>query len=66
MNRNNNDVMIKLPRVSVVKFLKREKTIYLKVSIFEKIYLFCKEENYEETVKFIEEKLRKKATLIYK
>ncbi len=66
MNRNNNDVMIKLPRVSVVKFLKREKTIYLKISIFEKIYLFCKEENYEEIVKFIEEKLHKKATLIYK
>lgn len=58
INKNNNDVMINFSNIKQVRLFKKEKTIYLKGSFPEKLYLFCTEENYNYVLKYVKAKVK--------
>ena len=66
INRNNNDMAVRFSMVKTVKHSEKDRTIFLKVNPFEKVYLFCNETNYKEVLDFIKNKVKKNTQFVSK
>jgi hypothetical protein len=64
--KGNQDMSVKLSKVMVVTCYNKRNTIHLNAGWFQKLYLFCLPENYDDVLSYIRHSVKKTAIFIEK